>query len=151
LTKKQARAQRFGNAEWGPEAIDAMYNDFVDLPVPWGGTMGDIMKDTPKDHISKVFIEDKVFKTWYHGNTVLIGDGKHETLNEKEEKRGMGAGPFISLLAQECGFKQFRKHKTDQISLCPCMHSSMNPTSLPQGMCAGCTIWCCRLSMYYKH
>ncbi|KAF9959408.1 hypothetical protein BGZ65_000427, partial [Modicella reniformis] len=82
LSKKQAREQRFGNAEWGPEAIEAMYKDFVDLPVPWGGTMGDIMEDTPKDRISKVFIEDKVFKTWYHGQTVLIGDGAVNAMHD---------------------------------------------------------------------
>lgn len=38
--------------------------------------MGEIMDDTPKELISKVFLEEKVFKTWYHGRTVLIGDGR---------------------------------------------------------------------------
>jgi hypothetical protein len=38
--------------------------------------MGDLIRDTPPDLISRVFLEDKVFKTWYHGRTILIGDGK---------------------------------------------------------------------------
>ncbi|KAI1317163.1 hypothetical protein EDD11_008954 [Mortierella claussenii] len=42
---------------------------------PWGGSMGDIIQDTPKELISKVFLEEKMFITWHHGRTVLIGDG----------------------------------------------------------------------------
>jgi hypothetical protein len=38
--------------------------------------MGEMMKDTPKDCISKVFLEEKLFKTWYGGRAVLLGDGK---------------------------------------------------------------------------
>lgn len=38
--------------------------------------MGDAIRSTPKDRISKVVLEEKVFKTWYGGQTVLIGDGK---------------------------------------------------------------------------
>jgi len=38
--------------------------------------MGEMMKDTPKDQISKVFLEEKLFTTWHGGRTVLIGDGK---------------------------------------------------------------------------
>ncbi|KAI1293403.1 hypothetical protein EDD11_008426 [Mortierella claussenii] len=33
------------------------------------------MGATPKDLISKVYVEEKMFETWYHGRTVLIGDG----------------------------------------------------------------------------
>lgn len=66
----------FRNSEWGPESNEAMYKEFENFPAPWGGTMGEIMKDTPKDRISKVFLEEKLFKTWYDGQTVLLGDGK---------------------------------------------------------------------------
>jgi len=38
--------------------------------------MGEMMNDTPKLQISKVYLKERVFKTWYHGRTVLIGDGK---------------------------------------------------------------------------
>jgi hypothetical protein len=53
-----------------------MYKEYENLLCPWGGTMADVMKDTPKDQISKVFLEEKLFKTWYDGRTVLLGDGK---------------------------------------------------------------------------
>lgn len=52
-----------------------MINEFRDRVCPLGGTMGDLIDDTPKDLISKVFIEEKMFKTWFHGRTVLLGDG----------------------------------------------------------------------------
>lgn len=76
LSESEARELQFNNAEWGPESIDAMYKDFENELCPFGGTMGDIMKYTPKDMISKVFLEEKNFTTWYGGRTVLLGDGK---------------------------------------------------------------------------
>jgi len=53
-----------------------MIKEYQDRPCPWGGTMGEIIEATPKNLISKVFLEEKFFKTWYHGRTVLIGDGE---------------------------------------------------------------------------
>lgn len=39
-------------------------------------TMGDIYALTPKEFVSKVMREEKVFETWYSGRVVLLGDGK---------------------------------------------------------------------------
>ncbi|KAF9901136.1 hypothetical protein BX616_002368 [Lobosporangium transversale] len=75
LSKEEAKAQHFRNSEWGPESNEKMIKEFEQLPCPWGGTMGEIIHATPKHLISKVFLEEKFFKTWYHGQTVLIGDG----------------------------------------------------------------------------
>ncbi|KAI1302182.1 hypothetical protein EDD11_005648 [Mortierella claussenii] len=75
LSAAEAKIQQFRNSEWGPETNDAMLKEFQDLACPWGGTMADIFDATPKNLISKVFLEEKLFKTWYHGHTVLIGDG----------------------------------------------------------------------------
>ncbi|KAI1311578.1 hypothetical protein EDD11_003353 [Mortierella claussenii] len=80
LSKSEAKAQQFRNSEWGPESNEAMIKEFENAPCPWGGSMGDIVHSTPKDLISKVFLEEKVFKTWYHGRTVLIGDACHKML-----------------------------------------------------------------------
>jgi hypothetical protein len=81
LSESEAKSQQFRNSEWGPESVDAMYKAFEDAPHPLGGTMGDIMKHTPRDRISKVFLEEKIFKTWYGDQTVLVGDGKcHDRL-----------------------------------------------------------------------
>ncbi|KAF9349833.1 hypothetical protein BGX34_001572 [Mortierella sp. NVP85] len=80
LSESEAKSQQFRNSEWGPESVDAMYKAFEDAPHPLGGTMGDIMKYTPRDRISKVFLEEKIFKTWYGGQTVLVGDACHKML-----------------------------------------------------------------------
>ncbi|KAF9434452.1 hypothetical protein BGZ76_007992 [Entomortierella beljakovae] len=80
IASAEAKEQAFRNSEWGPEANDAMIKDFRDSPCPWGGTMGDVIDKTPKELISKVFLEEKIFKTWYHGRTVLIGDACHKML-----------------------------------------------------------------------
>ncbi|KAG0209585.1 hypothetical protein BGX28_010200 [Mortierella sp. GBA30] len=71
----------FRNSEWGAEATDAMCNEVRDFPIPGGDgtlTLGDLIDNTPKDKISKVMLEEKVFSTWYHGRTVLMGDACHK-------------------------------------------------------------------------
>jgi hypothetical protein len=52
-----------------------MIQEFKDMPCPWGGTMGNAIRSTPRDRISKVVLEEKLFQTWHGGRTVLIGDG----------------------------------------------------------------------------
>lgn len=64
------------NAEWGPESNEAMINEIYDRPCRLGCTMGALTDATPKDGISRVFLEEKIFETWYHNRTVLIGDGE---------------------------------------------------------------------------
>ncbi|KAI1321058.1 hypothetical protein EDD11_008639 [Mortierella claussenii] len=70
----------FRNSEWGPEAAEAMSNDVRNFPVPGGLnndlTLGDLIDETP--YVSKVMLEEKIFDTWYHGRTVLIGDACHK-------------------------------------------------------------------------
>ncbi|KAF9283545.1 hypothetical protein BGZ88_010436 [Linnemannia elongata] len=70
------------NEEWGPGAAEAMCELSRDFPVISGGdklvTMGDLIDWTPKDLITKVMLEEKVFETWYDGRVVLIGDACHK-------------------------------------------------------------------------
>ncbi|KAF9947698.1 hypothetical protein BGZ65_008614, partial [Modicella reniformis] len=75
LSESDARSMQFRNSEWGPESLESMYKEYENTLCPWGGTMGEVMKGTPKDRISKVFIEEKLFKTWYGGRTMLLGAG----------------------------------------------------------------------------
>src|SRR5689334_22040743 len=63
------------NSEWGPETSEPMIKEVRDFLIPFGGTLGDLIDATPRDNISRVFLEDKMFETWHHGRTVLIGDG----------------------------------------------------------------------------
>ncbi|KAF8970257.1 hypothetical protein BGZ46_010540 [Entomortierella lignicola] len=76
LSSSNAKEQLFRSSEWGPESIEATMKDFEDFPCALGGTMKDLFDATPKDLISKVFLEEKIFQTWHHGRSVLIGDGK---------------------------------------------------------------------------
>jgi len=67
----------FENAEWGPESIAPMIKEFHSFPCPYNhGTIGDLIDETPTDSISKVYLEHKIFQTWHHGRSVLLGDGK---------------------------------------------------------------------------
>lgn len=78
---EEAKAQRFRNSEWGPEATESMIAAVRDFPTTFGGgTLGDILDATPKDVVSKVMLEEKLFDTWHHGNVVLIGDAVHKML-----------------------------------------------------------------------
>jgi hypothetical protein len=67
------------NIDWGPEAAEIMCNQVRDFPIISGGdkplTVGDLIDWTPKELISKVILEEKVFQTWHHGRAVLVGDG----------------------------------------------------------------------------
>ncbi|KAG0267946.1 hypothetical protein BGZ95_002696, partial [Linnemannia exigua] len=49
-------------------------------PTAKPGTVGEIIDATPNDRVSKVMLESKLFKTWYHERTVLIGDACHKIL-----------------------------------------------------------------------
>ncbi|KAK3816853.1 MAG: hypothetical protein J3R72DRAFT_461076 [Linnemannia gamsii] len=83
-TSKAALEQRFRsseNSEWGPHAAQTMCEETKDFPIVFGNgsmTLGDLYNRTPKELISKVMLEEKIFKTWHHGRTVLLGDACHK-------------------------------------------------------------------------
>lgn len=69
----------FKTSEWGEEAVESMCKEVRDFPIPngpAGSTLGTLIDLTAKQLISKVTLEEKVFKTWFSGRSVLIGDGK---------------------------------------------------------------------------
>ncbi|KAF9122503.1 hypothetical protein BGW39_009705 [Mortierella sp. 14UC] len=84
ISSKEAEEQRFReseNSQWGPHTTQAMCNETRDFPLPIGTkkmTMGDLYDLTPKEQISKIMLEEKVFKTWHSGRTVLMGDACHK-------------------------------------------------------------------------
>ncbi|KAG0373978.1 hypothetical protein BGX24_010987 [Mortierella sp. AD032] len=81
---KDAESQRLKNAEntgWGPLALQAMCEEVRGFSIPGGNrpmTLGDLMDRTPKELMSRVLLEEKVFETWYNGRTVLLGDAAHK-------------------------------------------------------------------------
>ncbi|KAF9103327.1 hypothetical protein BGX27_010625 [Mortierella sp. AM989] len=78
LPKSTLKDMQFRSPEWGPETNDTTLERYRDLPSPLGGTMGDIFDATPNDLISKILLEEKMFKTWHYGETVLLGDACHK-------------------------------------------------------------------------
>ncbi|KAF9969532.1 hypothetical protein BGZ73_008096 [Actinomortierella ambigua] len=76
----RTREDQFRNSEWGPEPSQTMCDAVRDLPSPFGNghTMGSLIDNTNKEGISKVMLEEKLYKTWHHGRTVLIGDACHK-------------------------------------------------------------------------
>lgn len=92
-TSKAALEQRFRNnenSEWGAIPAQTMCEETKDFPIPSltgevdengvvkMGKMGDIYALTPKEYVSKVMREEKVFETWYDGRVVLLGDACHK-------------------------------------------------------------------------
>ncbi|KAF9342908.1 hypothetical protein BGX26_006628, partial [Mortierella sp. AD094] len=78
LPQEDLKAENFRNSEWSPETNDVSLKKYRDLKCPLGGTMGEIFDATPNHLISKVFLEEKLFTTWHHGRTVLLGDACHK-------------------------------------------------------------------------
>ncbi|KAF9376060.1 hypothetical protein CPB97_011064, partial [Podila verticillata] len=73
----------FRCSEWGPEAAEALAREVRPFKVPGGKdgktlTLGDYIDRTPKHLMSKVMLEEIVFKTWFGGRTVLMGDACHK-------------------------------------------------------------------------
>ncbi|KAG0277548.1 hypothetical protein BGZ95_005750 [Linnemannia exigua] len=78
----EAKEQRFRNSEWGPEANNALIEQVKDFPITFGGTLGDMISATPKERVSKVMLEEKLFDTWHYGSVVLIGDGAMNAMQD---------------------------------------------------------------------
>ncbi|KAG0091570.1 hypothetical protein BGZ93_004776 [Podila epicladia] len=74
LDEKQSQENEAKGSQWGPGTSAQMTEEIRDFITPYG-TMGDLIDATPKDVISQVYLEDKLFETWHHGRVVLIGDG----------------------------------------------------------------------------
>ncbi|KAF9134253.1 hypothetical protein BGX30_012003 [Mortierella sp. GBA39] len=77
--KPYTLSDTFRTSEWGSDAAGAMIEQVRHLPIISGGdkitTVGDLIDLTPREFVSKVVYEEKLFKTWHHMRTVLIGDG----------------------------------------------------------------------------
>ncbi|GJJ74504.1 hypothetical protein EMPS_06862 [Entomortierella parvispora] len=77
---EEAKKEMFMNSEWGPEANEAFLKEFTHKLCPYGGLMGDLIDATPKDLISKIYQEHKMFQTWFYKRSVLLGDACHKML-----------------------------------------------------------------------
>ncbi|KAG0217446.1 hypothetical protein BGX31_000247 [Mortierella sp. GBA43] len=88
LDEKTAKEVAFRNSEWTPESNEKMINEVRNFPFKHARSdaeakgetrvLGDLIDQTQPELISKVFLEEKLFETWHHGRTVLIGDACHK-------------------------------------------------------------------------
>ncbi|KAG0041514.1 hypothetical protein BGZ83_001701, partial [Gryganskiella cystojenkinii] len=69
--------------DWNSRSVSTMCDEVRHLPIPngpAGSTLGTLIDLTNKSLISKVCFNEKVFKTWFSGRVVLLGDeGVSET------------------------------------------------------------------------
>ncbi|KAF9290328.1 hypothetical protein BGZ88_007378 [Linnemannia elongata] len=80
-TEMGSRLKSNESVEWGCHAALAMCDETRSFPIPIGDgklTLGTLYDRTPKDLISKVMLEEKVFKTWQSGRIALLGDACHK-------------------------------------------------------------------------
>ncbi|KAK3823791.1 MAG: hypothetical protein JOS17DRAFT_819219 [Linnemannia elongata] len=80
-TDMGSRLKSNESVEWGCHAALAMCDETRSFPIPIGDgklTLGTLYDRTPKELISKVMLEEKVFKTWHSGRVVLLGDACHK-------------------------------------------------------------------------
>ncbi|KAG0324332.1 hypothetical protein BG004_003495, partial [Podila humilis] len=61
--------------DWCPETVVEICEDVRNFKCPYGGSVMDLIEATPKGLVSKVLLEEKMYRTWYNGRVVLIGDG----------------------------------------------------------------------------
>ncbi|KAF9437596.1 hypothetical protein BGZ76_000120 [Entomortierella beljakovae] len=78
--KSYAKSESFRNTGWGIESSGYIEDDWYNFKVPIDGesnrlTLGDLFRSTRQEDITKVIFEEKLYSTWYHCRTVLIGDG----------------------------------------------------------------------------
>ncbi|KAF9906429.1 hypothetical protein EC991_000676 [Linnemannia zychae] len=64
--------RNFAFSEWDPDSAKNMCDKVRHLPCPYGGTLGDILDETPKEVISKVMLEDKMLPFGGQGATTAI-------------------------------------------------------------------------------
>ncbi|KAF9158289.1 hypothetical protein BGX21_011027 [Mortierella sp. AD011] len=86
LTENVAKDMLFRNTTWGSEGNEGMIKDVYNFPTPYG-PLGLLIDATPRERISKVFLEEKLFETWHHDRIVLIGDAAHKM----SPSHGLGA------------------------------------------------------------
>ncbi|KAF9353375.1 hypothetical protein BGX26_008863 [Mortierella sp. AD094] len=80
LSEQTSAHKSFQNSEWGPEANEKMIAEIRDFESPIGGTLGDLIDVSKPETISRVFLEHKLFETWYDRRIVLLGDAAHKFL-----------------------------------------------------------------------
>ncbi|KAG0007621.1 hypothetical protein BGZ80_004439, partial [Entomortierella chlamydospora] len=77
--KNPHSSDAFKNSDWGSESSGSIQEDWRAFKLPLGPdnpyiTIGDLINLTENDNVTKVMLEEKLYTTWHHGRTVLMGD-----------------------------------------------------------------------------
>ncbi|CAO3574424.1 unnamed protein product [Mortierella alpina] len=75
-TSQGSRGSR--GRDWYPETAVEICEDVRSFKCPYGGSVMDLIEATPKGLVSKVLLEEKMYRTWYNGRVVLVGDACHK-------------------------------------------------------------------------
>ncbi|KAG0237204.1 hypothetical protein BGW42_001471 [Actinomortierella wolfii] len=78
LSKYLNSEASFRCSDWDTETIDDLINHIKDAPAHIIGTVGKLFEHTKV--VSRIMVEDKFYENWYHGRTVLIGDGANQSI-----------------------------------------------------------------------
>ncbi|KAF8984261.1 hypothetical protein BGZ46_008434 [Entomortierella lignicola] len=79
------QSDAFKNTDWGTESSGAIQDDWRSFKLPLGVdesciTIGDLINASETENITKVMLEEKLYTTWHHHRTVLMGDSCHKML-----------------------------------------------------------------------
>ncbi|KAF9992567.1 hypothetical protein BGZ80_003809 [Entomortierella chlamydospora] len=83
--KKPHSSDAFRSSDWGSESNGSIQEDWRTFKFPLGLddsyiTIDDLINSTESDNVTKVMLEEKLYTTWHHGRTVLMGDACHKML-----------------------------------------------------------------------
>ncbi|KAF9284809.1 hypothetical protein BGZ68_004391 [Mortierella alpina] len=70
--------ENFMVSGFGPEEAEKTCQMIKHLQIPYGGTLERLIQNTARNNINKILVEEKYYKTWYYGRTVLIGEACHK-------------------------------------------------------------------------
>ncbi|KAF9352022.1 hypothetical protein BGX26_010081 [Mortierella sp. AD094] len=82
-SKASMQSEAFRSTDWGTQSCASTESDWWAFKVPLGQTgtcitIGDLISSTDNENVTKVLLEEKLYTTWYHRRTVLIGDACHK-------------------------------------------------------------------------
>ncbi|KAF9343688.1 hypothetical protein BGX26_005352, partial [Mortierella sp. AD094] len=79
------QSDSFKNSDWGSESSGSIQEDWRSFKLPLGVdnsyiTVGELINSTDSSNVTKVMLEEKLYTTWHHRRTVLMGDACHKML-----------------------------------------------------------------------
>ncbi|KAG0243379.1 hypothetical protein BGW41_002268 [Actinomortierella wolfii] len=107
--------ERFKNSEWAVGGVDELMSKVSHLPTAFGPPLKFFFDNTPKDTVSKIMLEEKIYTTWYHGRVAMLGDAVHKV----HPAAGQGAvNAMMDAVVLANVFDACRSTKLDDLRRC---------------------------------